>query len=665
MGKILPLSAKNSGSFHSARPALNFLGRVAFFCRLNGKKQEVDSYENEKTACGRFVGCHGSRQNARMAFSVSAAPEDSLVASYDFSTDEQWTLTGATISDGKLIVNSDATNNAAISNPLAGQTNTGGFSVVLQIDSMGTDQYDRSTNAVDFGLMGFKNTTGAESSSLFSIEGDGISVRYNDWNADNTDSNFYDVVSTTGYPSCYNYLAMSMTDGAQFVVTVQNDTISFYLNGELVITTTPTLTVNHDTGVVTNDYVRSLNYFIIGCASWQWACNMTVSSAAIYNEALTAEEVAELCGVTPPAEVDVTYDLTTDEGRQGWSGYTASNYGATYAEGNNTITEGENGVTFTQAGLNSYSIANPLKDKVTDGFSITVNATISEKQALTQYEGFFGFNQHTGWQYWQASNDGTTLQSNSDLAYVDWTKQMPGNNPFYYGVVGTAQDAMRKVEYTISVDEAGARIYLNGELVATRTEENSDYVSAVTLGAANRLDWFNLGFNAGNGATWGWNNTLMTVSSVSFSTTTYEEKQAQEIADSLEVTMLGRQLGTTGKGEQGVRFVAGIDESVVTNEAVDAIGWLYQTGEQVSESAASVPLTYVTSASTFDPNATGYAFTLVSTEATEDQNVAVLPCVQVNGYWFAYNGIYGNYSQVESADIVAQVDANDFAFSAA
>ena len=208
-------------------------------------------------------------------------------------------------------------------------------------------------------------------------------------------------------------------------------------------------------------------------------------------------------------------DLTTEAGREGWSGYTASDMGATYTEGNDTITEDENGVTFTEAGLNSYSLANPLKGQVTDGFTVTVDATIPEGQELTDYEGFFGFNNHTTWQYWQASNNGTTLQANSDLAYTNWTGEAPGDNPFYYGIVGSDQDAMRDVQYTISVDETGASIYLNGELVATYTEENSDYVSAVTLGAANGLDWFNLGFNAGSGE-WNWFNTLMTVSSVSF-----------------------------------------------------------------------------------------------------------------------------------------------------
>ena len=256
-------------------------------------------------------------------------------------------------------------------------------------------------------------------------------------------------------------------------------------------------------------------------------------------------------------------NLTTEAGREGWSGYTASDMGATYTEGNDTITEDENGVTFTEAGLNSYSLANPLKGQVTDGFTVTVDATIPEGQELTDYEGFFGFNNHTTWQYWQASNNGATLQANSDLAYTNWTGEAPGDNPFYYGIVGSDQDAMRDVQYTISVDETGASIYLNGELVATYTEENSDYVSAVTLGAANGLDWFNLGFNAGSGE-WNWFNTLMTVSSVSFYNRALTAEEAAALAAYIPST------GVSIDGEDTVTITRG--DSVTLNATVYPVG---------------------------------------------------------------------------------------------
>lgn len=256
-------------------------------------------------------------------------------------------------------------------------------------------------------------------------------------------------------------------------------------------------------------------------------------------------------------------DLTTEAGREGWSGYTASDFGATYTEGNDTITEDESGVTFTEAGLNSYSLANPLKGQVTDGFTVVLDVTIPEGQVLTDYEGLFGFNNHTAWQYWQASNNGATLQANSDLAYTNWTGEAPGDNPFYYGIVGTVQD-MSDVQYTLSVDETGASIYLNGELVATYTEENSDYVSAVTLGAANGLDWFNLGFNAGNGTDFNWFNTLMTASSVSFYNRALTAEEAAALAAYIPST------GVSIDGEDTIEITRG--DSVTLNATVYPVG---------------------------------------------------------------------------------------------
>ena len=122
---------------------------------------------------------------------------------------------------------------------------------------------------------------------------------------------------------------------------------------------------------------------------------------------------------------------------------------------------------------------------------------------------------------------------------------------------------MRDVQYTISVDETGASIYLNGELVATYTEENSDYVSAVTLGAANGLDWFNLGFNAGSGE-WNWFNTLMTVSSVSFYNRALTAEEAAALAAYIPST------GVSIDGEDTVTITRG--DSVTLNATVYPVG---------------------------------------------------------------------------------------------
>lgn len=606
---------------------------------------------------------------ASMALGVSAADVPEPVATYDFSADESWHLEGnSLIADGVLTISAATeaanANSASVANPLQDAASSNGFSVAMQV---------RVTNGSDgFGMMGFTatNTNLTDGQAFFGVEADGTSIRYNDWYEGNTKANYYDYVNQLD--------DANLSESTQYVLTVENNILTIYCNGVLVGSGSPVATNTHGDSLDTNAYVRTLDYFTLGrAASFLWNAGMEVSSASIYNEALTAEQVAALSGTTPvePTEVDVTYDLTTEEGREDWSGYTASSFGATYTEGNDTITEGENGVTFTKAGLNSYSIANPLKGNVTDGFTVTVNATIPEAQDLTQYEGFFGFNNHTAWQYWQASNDGTTLQTNSDLAYTNWTGVAPGDNPFYFGLIGTAQDAMRNVEYTLSVNETGASIYLNGELVATYTEADSDYISAVTLGAANGLDWFNLGFNAANGVDWNWFNTKMTVTSVSFSTTPIEDK-AQEIADSLELQVIGMQKGylNDDTNNTAIRMVANMNKAATDANAdsIVSVGWAWQTeneatadttiSQMADNSYGTVRVTTVSSdasLTTADKAGTVYGYTLAAESASTAPSTyyAAVPyaVVEVGGaeFLFCYDGKGASYLSSSSNVVLA------------
>lgn len=634
---------------------------------------------------------------ASMAFSgVSAeggsaeAVNAAMVASYDFTTDigtgtlenATWNSFG-TVTDfndqGMNIGNStEGTNAYQINNPLKGQESTTGYSVVFNGSlTVGTDISQDS-------FMGFNDITdfSNRSGNFFSVGTSGKSFHLN-------------VAGTGDFDICSSE-QMNLQNG-QYVVTVTDETITAYVNG------TEIARYNHDETtnssgwpahpgyyVGATAYMSDAAYFSLGSAAAYWGNgNVTAASVAFYNTALSADDVTylytgEYPAVQEPTEVDVTCDLTTEAGREGWSGYTASNFGATYAEGNTTITEDANGVTFTQAGLNSYSIANPLKGNVTDGFSITVNATIPSEQVLTQFEGFFGFNNHTSWNYWQVSNNGATLQTNSDLAYTNWTGEAPGDNPFYYGIVGAEQNAMRDVEYTLSVDKTGASIYLNGELVATYTEENSDYISAVTLGAANGLNWFNLGFNAGNGDTtsndqgepngWNWFNTRMTVTSVSFSTTPIEDK-AQEIADTLELNVRGMQKGTftptDGVATQATRFVANLNSEALANDAITMLGWAAEANATTEitnpETATYASVTTVTNDSTLAPEGT-FAYTYVVTDGAQ---TGVVPCVQVTvggvEFWFSYNGYSGSLESTvdgtNDCQVVAAIEVPDAAFT--
>lgn len=367
------------------------------------------------------------------------------------------------------------------------------------------------------------------------------------------------------------------------------------------------------------------------------------------------------------------YDFTAGE-TEGWASYISNDMGATWTTGNGNIVADASGITFKTAGANAYSIENPLKGVVEDGFTISVNYTIPAEQAsaafgLTSYESVFGFNNHTAWQYWQLSNDGTSIRSNSDNAYKAWTGTTENPADFYFdlaGFIATSYDI--PCQSTISVDSTGVRIYLNGELKQTWTNDDDGVLTDVTLGAADSLDFFNLGMNA-SGGTWNWVNSMMTVKDVAFYNSALSSEQvaslnpeadreayAKSIADTLNITMRGRQAGTID-GEIAVRFVANLDQDAINdNEAVTKLGWAAEDGTAVTESADGYMLNTVTSDSNLA--ATGkYAYTYV--QATED-SVAVLPCVQItvngNAYWFAYDGISGSAVSTEASAVVSAID---------
>ena len=85
----------------------------------------------------------------------------------------------------------------------------------------------------------------------------------------------------------------------------------------------------------------------------------------------------------------------------------------------------------------------------------------------------------------------------------------------------------------------------------------------MTLGAANGLDWFNLGFNAGSGE-WNWFNTLMTVSSVSFYNRALTAEEAAALAAYIPST------GVTIDGEEEIIITRG--DSVTLNATVYPVG---------------------------------------------------------------------------------------------
>lgn len=464
--------------------------------------------------------------------------------------------------------------------------------------------------------------------------------------------------------------SINLGDAGWHMVTLTNNngTYQFYIDGVASGTSfTGKSIIFSDAGAENNNqygYLYGGGLIPSAHNGENWNYHGSVDNYYVYSVALNASEVWNLYEATKVTDTEiapyestfteVSYDLTDSSVQTQWTAsYSDSNTGSIQATADGvTIKGGYRDNTGNNKVEANYSIENPLKGKAINGFTIAVDVTMTGN-FINDHESFFSFSNQRN----PRENAGSYLSvsgSGNDVHLNDWL----GN---YIDPVNTDAciESNTVTSYVISITaDNQVSIYVNGEL---KTKVDCNNVNPTYGDPANLVFYVNEYTYFGFGATTNWGQADMTVRSVSFydKAVTPDEITAKSIADTLDVHMLGRQLGTTGDNNPGVRFVAGVDKSVVENDAVQAVGWLSQTGEQVGEEAVSSPLYNVTDASVFGSEEDAYAFTLISTDATADQSVAVLPCVKVNGYWFAYTGKSGGYNGNVSKDVAVQVDAND------
>ena len=600
---------------------------------------------------------------ASMAFSgVSAAPEDSLVESYDFTQGETqgWTAEGTNansiVVDANGITFQDglqATNQLyTIDNPLRNQANDG-FSVEIDVASMSTG--GEGMNKPWETLFSFNGVNGdSNNAGFFSVSSGVNGVHYNDGS-----DNFWDNTSLT---------LMDLSNGGKVVLTVSpQNYICLYLDGNPVSSFTPSGYTGSPQTVVS--YVNNMAQFSIGANPMFWGqYGMTVAGVAFYKSALTEDEVTSLGAYQKPEipETTFTYNLATDT--TGWNGYSYdSNFNT--ITGNDSVTVDSNGAVLPQ-GNNTYGIANPLRGNVDDAVTVEMVVTLDENAVIDDTNGLFGFTNHEHWNFFSVGNTGYSVAANNSTGYFDLNTGDAAEGKLLKG---------QQIHYAMVATQESITFYQNGEVIATNNAgtSNTDYVASQALSWINTAQYFDLGTSRTQNGAYAcvMPGTGMTVSSVTLSNTAYtaaqiEEDYAQSIADDLNVTMLGRQLGTTSGGQNGVRFVARVDESVLNNSAVTRLGWMSANNSTVvTDIDTPSTLTRVTDASAFDESATGYAYTLVAAKAENDitTNTAVLPCVEItvngNSYWFAYNGIYGAYNTEKSMPVAA-IDVSTVAFPA-
>ena len=379
------------------------------------------------------------------------------------------------------------------------------------------------------------------------------------------------------------------------------------------------------------------------------------------------------------------YDFTAGETNE-WAPYTVTQANA--STDYNTYTNTATGVEVNESGLNitagahGYGIDNPLQNQVTNGWTVSMTVTLPANTNITVFEGLFGFDNHAinGYDYWQISNNGVATQANAYSAYaaadlntgVWWFG--PAVNDGNYGNGTKVIPTEQKVRYTAVATEKDIYIYVDDVLVKTIPTTSGIYDGTITLSAANTYEYFDIGlvstgYNNDTQAPWLWWASAMVVDDVAFYNSALSSEQvaslnpeadreayAKSIADTLNITMLGRQAGTID-GETAVRFVANLDQDAINgNEAVTKLGWAAENGTAVTEHAKGYTLTTVTTDSKLAETGK-YAYTYVQATGS---SVAVLPCVQItvngNDYWFAYDGFSGSAVSTEKSAVVSAID---------
>lgn len=140
----------------------------------------------------------------------------------------------------------------------------------------------------------------------------------------------------------------------------------------------------------------------------------------------------------------------------------------------------------------AYSVSNPLKGQVSEGFSVVINASVTGA-FINQYESMFGFT---------ATQDPTLCDAKffcvggSGVGFHLNRNGETGSTSAYYDIVPDRVLNMQDLsQYILTVDGSTIRIYLNGILQETYTYTEGDRgaYSYDTVGFINAAEYFHLG----------------------------------------------------------------------------------------------------------------------------------------------------------------------------
>lgn len=239
-----------------------------------------------------------------------------------------------------------------------------------------------------------------------------------------------------------------------------------------------------------------------------------VLSAAMVATMIPVSMAMSSVSAAPEDSLVASYDFTKGE-TEGWAKYN----GMDRAEGNDAITETDEGVVFTTNAYNTYSISNPLAGEVGDsGFTVMVDVSVPSTQAQNEFEGLFGFNSHGVWDWFGVTNSGLSMNMNAVAA--PYTQRFFDLNV----TAPVATTDMSEARYVLTVGVDAITVYVNGQqvgqYVGTAGKLADDTTADVSYGEAamalaNVAQYFDLGYWRNQGD-WGAFGSAMTVHGVSF-----------------------------------------------------------------------------------------------------------------------------------------------------
>lgn len=205
------------------------------------------------------------------------------------------------------------------------------------------------------------------------------------------------------------------------------------------------------------------------------------------------------------------------------------------------ITGGNQALENSADATSSYGTANPLKNQLTDGFSVILNAAVTD--FIDDARNLFGFTKVSGTTPTQSGNNFFLVAASGNGMHLNNIGTSDNEDDFYDITPGDPMNMSSVSQYILTVSSTTITVYLNGQQVTQYTYNASGAAGEYrcdTVDFVNNSDWFLLG----RVCTF-WGNGTATVQGVSFYDTALTAEEIAAInANYADFTQLNALLDT-------------------------------------------------------------------------------------------------------------------------